>query len=295
MKLLTVGNPKIAKGLTEGYLTSILHLAPSTLSGYNTCPMASEGCAAACLNLAGRGGMFAIGADTNVIQQARINKTRWFFEDRANFMIQLAKEIRATIKLAQRYDLTPAFRLNGTSDIRWENIPVPASVGTQGPLSNYFPNIMEMFPTVQFYDYTKLPNRRNIPANYHLTFSRSESNEHYVPIALQNGMNVAVVFRKDGPKVQRIYTLEEQLINKMKREAAIARRDPNRPKKPYVPRKVDLTWVPNTFYERSVFHGDNSDLRFLDPKGVVVALLAKGKAKYDVSGFIVDVYTQRAA
>ena len=105
-------------------------------------------------------------------------------------------------------------------------------------------------------------------------------------------MNVAVVFRKDGPKVTRIYTLAEQLANKKKREEQMARRDPNRPKKPYSPRKVDLSWVPSTFYERPVFNGDTTDLRFLDPKGSVVALLAKGNAKYDTSGFIVDVYTK---
>jgi len=145
---------------------------------------------------------------------------------------------------------------------------------------------------VQFYDYTKLPNRRNLPPNYHLTFSRSESNEHYVPMAFDNGMNVAVVFRKDGAKVKRVYTLAEQLANKEKRERMNANRDPNRPKKPYTPRKVDLSWVPSTFYGKNVFHGDNSDLRFLDPKNSVVALLAKGEAKYDVSGFIVDIHTK---
>ncbi len=111
-------------------------------------------------------------------------------------------------------------------------------------------------------------------------------------MAFDNGMNVAVVFRKDGAKVKRVYTLAEQLANKEKRERMNAGRDPNRPKKPYVPRKVDLSWVPSTYYGKNVFHGDNSDLRFLDPKNSVVALLAKGEAKYDVSGFIVDIHTK---
>jgi hypothetical protein len=81
--------------------------------------------------------------------------------------------------------MIPVFRLNGTSDIRWETIPVGG-----------YATIMEMFPTVQFYDYSKLPNRKNIPANYHLTFSRSESNDTHVVTAMENGMNVAVVFDK---------------------------------------------------------------------------------------------------
>jgi len=275
VNLLTTGNPKILKGTEQGYLTSILHLAPANLSGYNVCPSASAGCRSACLNTAGRGGMIKVGETTNVIQQSRIRKTQFFFENRTAFLTQLAKEIRSAIRLAEAHNLIPAFRLNGTSDIRWENY-----------------GIIEQFPTVQFYDYTKLPNRRNLPSNYHLTFSRSESNEHYVPMAFDNGMNVAVVFRKDGAKVKRVYTLAEQLANKEKRERQLANRDPNRPKKPYVPRKVDLSWVPSTYYGKNVFHGDNSDLRFLDPKNSVVALLAKGEAKYDVSGFIVDIHTK---
>ena len=172
MKLLTLGNTKTVKGEAMGYQTYIMHLAPSTLSGYQTCPMASEGCASACLNTAGRGRFTAI-------QEARIRKTKWFFENRESFMAQLVKDIQAAIRKSAREGFTPVFRLNGTSDIRWETVRV-----------GQFRNIMEMMPAVQFYDYTKLPNRRNIPSNYHLTFSRSESNEHLIP----QGMNVAVVF-----------------------------------------------------------------------------------------------------
>ncbi len=172
MKLLTIGNTKTIKGEAMGFQTYIMHLAPSTLSGWNTCPMASAGCAAACLNTAGRGRFTSI-------QEARIRKTAWFFENRESFMQQLVKDIRAAIRKAAREGFTPVFRLNGTSDIRWENVPVGG-----------FDNIMEMMPALTFYDYTKIPNRRNIPANYHLTFSRSESNEHLIP----QGMNVAVVF-----------------------------------------------------------------------------------------------------
>lgn len=176
MRLLTIGNTKTTKGEAMGYLTFIMHLAPSTLSGYNTCPMASAGCASACLNTAGRGRFTAT-------QEARIRKTRWFFENRDGFMAQLVKDIEAAIRKAKRENMTPVFRLNGTSDIRWESVAVGA-----------FRNVMEMFPAVQFYDYTKLTNRRDIPANYHLTFSRSETNETDALRMLAQGMNVAVVF-----------------------------------------------------------------------------------------------------
>jgi hypothetical protein len=176
MKLLTIGNTKTVKGEALGYMTFIMHLAPSKLSGYNTCPMASVGCALACLNTAGRGRFTAT-------QEARIRKTRFFFEDRDSFMSQLVKDIQAAIRKADREGMIPVFRLNGTSDIRWETIPV------QG-----YANIMEMFPTIQFYDYTKIANRRNLPANYHLTFSRSESNDVDITTMLGTDTNVAVVF-----------------------------------------------------------------------------------------------------
>jgi hypothetical protein len=182
MKLLTIGNTKTLKGQAVGYQTWILHLAPSTLSGYNTCPMASAGCAAACLNTAGRGGIIKAGETTNTIQQARIRKTIRFFEDRDGFMADLVKDIHSAIRKSQKAGFLPVFRLNGTSDIRWENIPVNGAA-----------NVMALFPTVQFYDYTKIANRRNIPANYHLTFSRSESNDRVLGKVTQN---IAVVFNK---------------------------------------------------------------------------------------------------
>jgi hypothetical protein len=181
MKLLTEGNTKTVKGEKMGYKTYILHLAPSKLSGYQVCPMASAGCKAACLNTSGRGRFPRI-------QEARIRKTKWFFENRDTFMEQLVKDIEAGIRKADREGFIPVFRLNGTSDIRWENIPV-----------NDNANIMEAFPEYQFYDYTKISNRSNIPDNYHLTFSLSESNLETSKKMARAGYNVAVVFEKELP------------------------------------------------------------------------------------------------
>lgn len=222
MKLLGTGNTKTVKGEKKGYMTFIMHLAPSRLSGYQTCPMASQGCAAACLNTAGRGRF-------TKTQEARIKKTRWFFEDRESFMGQLVKDIGAAIRKAGREGFIPTIRLNGTSDIRWETV-------------RYWDRtIFEWFPNVQFYDYTKIPNRTNIPSNYHLTFSRSEENDNNAEAMLAAGMNVAVVFKS----------------------------------------------LPLTHFGYPVISGDETDLRFLDPKNVVVGLTAKGKAKLDSSGFVV--------
>ena len=52
-KLLNIDkNAKTIKGQAYGYMTAILYLAPSDLSGFNVCPMASKGCKSACLNTA---------------------------------------------------------------------------------------------------------------------------------------------------------------------------------------------------------------------------------------------------
>lgn len=94
------------------------------------------------------------------------------------------------VKKAHKLGLTPLVRLNGTSDIRWESIEV----------ANSGHNIFEFFPDVQFYDYTKDANRKDLPANYDLTFSYSgvEGFQPFVEIAVAKGMRMAVVFRKES-------------------------------------------------------------------------------------------------
>lgn len=194
MKLLTPGlsNAKIAKGEGE-YTTYILHLAPANLSGYNVCPAASEGCKKACLNSAGRGRFSSV-------QEARIRKTRLFFEQPIEFMALLVKDIDAAIRKAKRTGQKLAIRLNGTSDIDWENCS--SATTADGKLLNVF----QLYPNVQFYDYTKRPDRlvrcANIP-NYHLTFSRSEVNDRVADNAIKAGHNVAIVFAKALPATYR--------------------------------------------------------------------------------------------
>lgn len=235
MELLSTGNPKVLKGMAQGYNTYILHLAPANLSGYETCAKRTAGCTSACLNTAGRGGMFKKGETSNVIQRARIRKTKMFFEQRRDFLNALVVDIIRAKKQSEKLGLIPVFRLNGTSDIAWEKYEVAAGK-----------NIFQMFPEVQFYDYTKILGRKvaHIP-NYHLTFSAADGNDADVLKAIAQGMNVATVF-------------------------GLKKTEP----------------MPETYNGRVVFNGDESDLRFLDPRGVVVGLYAKGKAKKDESGFV---------
>jgi hypothetical protein len=223
-KLLSTANPKIQKGAKLGYLSFILHLAPADLSGKNTCPKSTAGCRAACLNTAGRGGMFKRGETTNAIQKARIRKTVQYWFDREQFLADLEADIRKGIKFAEKQGLIPVFRLNGTSDL---------SVEKWG--------IIEKFPTVQFYDYTKVLGRKvaHLP-NYHLTFSAADGNDADVARAIKQGMNIAMVFDR----------------------------------------------VPATYMGLEVIDADETDLRFLDKKGVIAGLKAKGRAKKDTSGFV---------
>jgi hypothetical protein len=174
--------------MEQGFNTYILHLAPATLSGHNTCPKATAGCIAACLNTAGRGGMFKRGETTNTIQQARIRKTNLFYNDRDQFMALLVKDIELAIKQSTRLNLVPVFRLNGTSDISWEKYPVQYK-GVS------YSNIFEAFRQYQFYDYTKILGRKttNI-TNYHLTFSAADGNDIDVYNAIKQGYNIATVF-----------------------------------------------------------------------------------------------------
>lgn len=239
MKLLSTGNPKIIKGMKQGYNTYILHLSPANVSGYETCPKRTNGCSAACLNTAGRGGMFKRGETTNVIQEARKRKTRMFFEQRVEFLTQLVADVELAIKQSARMGLIPVFRLNGTSDLSFEKYSVVRN-GVE------YRNIFAAFPDVQFYDYTKVLGRKvKDIANYHLTFSAADGNDTDVLKAIEQGYNVATVFglKKTVP-------------------------------------------MPDTYNGLPVFNGDESDLRFLDPKGVIVGLYAKGRAKKDESGFV---------
>jgi hypothetical protein len=188
MKLLSTGNPKTLKGMKQGYNTYIMHLAPSTLSGHNTCPKATIGCINACLNTAGRGGMFKKGENTNNIQKARIRKTQLFYNNRDEFMSLLVKDILLAIKQSAKANLIPVIRLNGTSDISWEKYPVKMG-------NVIYSNIFEAFGYIQFYDYTKVLGRKvNNISNYHLTFSAADGNDNDVYEAIKQGYNIAVVF-----------------------------------------------------------------------------------------------------
>ena len=228
-KLLSSGtNAKTIKGDKAGeYLTAILYLAPADLAGGKTvCPFADKAkCREGCLYSAGRGAF-------NNVQKARIRKTKLWQESREYFLHELEADIKSFVKYCNKKGMKPAIRLNGTSDIMWEDEA---------------PHLFHRYPEVQYYDYTKIYKRayKKLPKNYHLTLSYSGANPAYAEAVrlahIQTGVNMAMVFRTKA-LAQSVFGVD----------------------------------------------GDETDLRFLDPKGVVVKLYAKGKAKHDTSGFVVD-------
>lgn len=180
--LLSTNNAKTIKGEKLGYITYILYMSSYKANSkrINLCPNASKGCAESCLVGSGFGGMY-----TNVMK-GRMEKSEYFLSDREAFLYQLKSEIeKALIKHKDNAIVT--FRLNGTTDIAWEKFKV-----FDGK------NIFEIFPSVQFYDYTKnwLRFDRELPKNYYLTFSRSETNHSKCIELLNRGINVAMVFDK---------------------------------------------------------------------------------------------------
>jgi hypothetical protein len=230
--ILTFNNAKTVKGEKYKYKTAILYLSPANTISHTltVCPLAElAGCKFACLNTAGRGQM-------NSVQAGRQRKTLLFFLDPELFMTLLKRNLVNAKKRALKEGYRLAVRLNGTSDIQWENTGLIDAIVTHGAVP---------------YDYTKIPKRLDKikMSSYHLTLSYSRANKRYQDMVekamvTHPEVNVAVVFRKELPK---------------------------------------------TFLGREVICGDNTDLRFLDPKGVVIGLTAKGKAKKDTSGFVVDI------
>ena len=234
LKLLGVGNnAKTVKGDGSEYLTAIMYLTPADkVEGVNLCPMAVlAGCKAGCLDTAGRGQM-------NSVQAARMRKTVFWRDYRELFIDQLRQDIQQFSKYCKKKGIQACVRLNGTSDIRWENY-----LDMQGE-----------FPEVQFYDYTKIYKRAlkyvagGYVKNYHLTYSLCEDNKKEAFNILKLGGNISAVFRK---------------------------------------------YIPKSFKNYNVINADETDLRFLDKfknqvGGLICGLIAKGPAKKDFSGFVLD-------
>ena len=256
-RFFSTDSAKAIKANKYGYLNAINYMAPHKSAGRgNLCANASPGCIALCLGwYSGQASMVAdLENDINNVRKSRIRKTVYFFSDTQGFMQEAVYHINKLVRRADKLGLKLCVRLNGASDIPFERIKLSAYAGK---------TIFELFPHVQFVDYTKILSRvlsPNKPVNYHLTLSRSETNWKDCETALDNGHNVAVVFAETLPDFEH----------------------------------------GETYRGYEVIDGDQHDLRHLDTRreyslshdhwvpGVIVGLLPKGhKAKRDESGFVV--------
>ncbi|MDX0568134.1 hypothetical protein GOL81_23125 [Sinorhizobium medicae] len=248
-------NAKTVKGdKASEYATAIMYLAPAKMAGgANLCAMARE---AGCDPTHDNGGCLVNSGQAQVfssINRARIAKTQRYLADRAAFMAELVRDIERFMKWCDKHGVKPAVRLNGTSDIQWEVAHPCIRFG------GYYESLFLAFPTVQFYDYTKVYKRvyRQLPSNYQLVLSYSGANQRYADAvtkaAQDTGSNMAVVYRTKE--------LRDYFVDKLVQYGETC---------------------------RDVIDGDQTDLRFLDPQRVIVGLYAKGRAaKADTSGFVV--------
>lgn len=188
-KFFSTDSAKAIKAEKFGYLNAINYMAPhSTAGAGNLCPHSSAGCRSICLGMySGQAAMVAdLENGINVVRESRIAKSQWFMSDRAAFMAEMTDHVRAMTRKAQRENKALVVRPNGSSDLAFEYIRTDD--GQSLPVR---------FPTIQFVDYTK--NLKRVlsparPANYHLTFSLSETNRGDALTALAAGFNVAAVF-----------------------------------------------------------------------------------------------------
>tara|TARA_R110002153_G_C13217749_1_gene488521 strand:- start:275 stop:1090 length:816 start_codon:yes stop_codon:yes gene_type:complete len=183
----TESNPKLVKGEKLGVLSKPHNLSPASESGWNMCPQASLGCIAACLHTAGN----PVYLDAKI--NARLQRTRAFMTMRKAYVALIAFELEALELKAKRLNMTPAWRPNTTSDYPFHTVALTV---------NFKPvkSLVHAFPDIEAYDYTKITKKAMqwaaglLPSNYHITFSKSESNDSDVAKVIKAGGNVAVVF-----------------------------------------------------------------------------------------------------
>jgi len=214
-RIYSLDSAKAIKARGFGYLNAIHYMAPARTSGKNLCSHASPKCIEACLGwFSGQAGMVANDADINSVRASRIEKAKRFMAARAEYMWDMAKATALAYRSAKAKRKKLCVRLNGSTDIAWEGVAITldhaqaqwlARTMKKPVAPGRYKSLFELFSFLQFVDYTKNPDRfaRKLPANLHLTFSRSETNEAKALELLQAGHNVAVVFSGGLPAMWR--------------------------------------------------------------------------------------------
>ena len=246
-------NPKIRKSLahfaTENIRALSVYLTPHRTSGAgNTCNHASDGCREACVSDARQQGYGRIFPG---VFEARKRRTELYFADRKAFLELYVAELVSECLQAQRTGETVYIRDNMGSDIDWPRLCELYEVDLFGEFCTH-PH-SDLLRKVQHYNYSKDLKRtlRLRPANDHITFSRSETNNTSCLKALDAGHNVATVF-SGGPE---FYGSKRQYLTEL-------------------PSEIRL---PDSSQLFRVIDGDEHDFRHRDPSGpCIVGLRMKG-------------------
>jgi hypothetical protein len=205
-----------------------LALAPANFAGGPTiCSFSNKFCREGCIEGTGH-------YRFDYAKATRTARTLALLGEPLAFARMLVGALLAESHRAIKVGLPVFHRLNTLSDIPWEE---------------FIPGLFDLFARwpVSFYDYSKVPGRIT-PANYHLTFSRSGTNDRHVKAEIARGSNIAVVF---DVKARRARGLSD---------------------------------LPATWEGIEVINGDKHDVRALDPAGVIVGLKYKNSAGASISG-----------
>jgi len=244
-------NPKIKKNGKDGVRTHPVHLLPANLSGFEVCKDRTPKCSEFCLHTAGNP------AYMKGKTLARYNRNMLLFKARDLFFDLLVVEIARAERKAKDLKMLLGIRPNATSDMPWERMAFTvshelASVVNRryqtGLKAGRYESIMHAFPKVEFYDYTKTPDRFDLPENYSLTYSLAEGRDEIARQMIERGRNVAVVFAATPGNLPAFFNLAGLVVK--------------------------------------VHNGDKTDWRPGDPTPCIVGLAAKGDARGKEDGFV---------
>lgn len=187
---LLTSNHKLDMATAHGWLAKGVSLLPGRKSGREFCPHRGA-CFRTCLDTAGHGA-------SPVVEAARLWRSKLWIEAPEAYLGLLDREVGRHAEAAERRSLRACVRLNVFSDIAWEEEA---------------PDLFHSYPSVQFYDYTKSPERARAslrpgwPPNYDLTYSWSENTTPWFASRfLRDGGRVAYVHREGSdmpPVIQR--------------------------------------------------------------------------------------------
>ena len=256
-RIFSFDSAKAIKANKYGYLNGIHYMAPANVAGVgNLCPWSTAACRALCLGLtSSQAGMVADinnqSDQGNQVRASRAAKAQRFMRHRAMYLLDVVRSIDNARVQAARLGMQLCIRMNGSTDIAFESIRFTVGRDKSG----------KAIAVV-------------LGGKYGMSIM-----DHYPMVQFVDYTKGYSRFDRAIPENYSL-TLSFSGENEADCVAALAR-------------GINVSVVfagskPATWNGFPVIDGDESDLRHLDPKGVVVGLSPKGRlAAKDTSGFVV--------